>query len=66
MNTNFYRLKDFLAKKVEKEREALELKRKKLAQLKDDSKHYFEDKKYMEQREKNQQNIFDSVDKGKA
>ena len=53
-----------MAKKVEKEKEMLELKRKKLEQLKEGPKHIFEDKSYFEQREKREQDIYDSLDKG--
>lgn len=60
----FNRLKDFLAKKVETEKEKLEIKRKKLQQLKEGSKHTFEDKSYFEQREKRERDIYDSLDRG--
>ena len=32
--------------------------------MKDPPKHYFEDKNYMEQREIDEQNIYDSIDQG--
>ncbi|RXG52020.1 Protein SDE2-like protein [Armadillidium vulgare] len=60
------RLKDFLAKKVETEKEKLEIKRKKLQQLKEGPKHTFEDKSYFEQREKREKDIFESLDKAFA
>lgn len=51
---------------MEKEKEMLSEKKKKLEQMKEGPKHIFEDKTYFEQREKREQNIYDSLDKGKA
>ncbi|XP_064092646.1 splicing regulator SDE2-like [Macrobrachium nipponense] len=57
------RLKDFISKKAEREREMQERKCQKFEKLKETPKHIFQDESYYQQREKREKNLFDSLDK---
>lgn len=57
------RLKDFISKKAEREREIQERKRQKFEKLKETPKHIFQDDSYYQQRELREKNLFDSLDK---
>ncbi|KAG7165970.1 Replication stress response regulator SDE2-like [Homarus americanus] len=57
------RLKDFISKKAEREREVLQRKRQKFEKLKETPKHIFQDDSYYQQREIREKNLFDSLDK---
>ena len=59
-----FRLKDFISKKKEKEREALERKRLRFQELQHTPKHIFQDETYYEQKELREKNLHDSIDKG--
>ncbi|KAK4323703.1 hypothetical protein Pmani_005634 [Petrolisthes manimaculis] len=60
------RLKDFISKKAEREREMLERKKQKFLALKNTPKHIFEDETYFQQRERREKNLYDSLDKAYA
>ncbi|KAK3868946.1 hypothetical protein Pcinc_025695 [Petrolisthes cinctipes] len=60
------RLKDFISKKAEREREVLERKKQKFLALKNTPKHVFEDETYFQQRELREKNLYDSLDKAYA
>ncbi|XP_042865595.1 replication stress response regulator SDE2-like isoform X1 [Penaeus japonicus] len=57
------RLKEFISKKSEREREVQERKRQKFEKLKETPKHVFQDESYYQQREVREKNLFDSLDK---
>ncbi|XP_068211889.1 splicing regulator SDE2-like [Palaemon carinicauda] len=57
------RLKDFISKKSEREREMQERKRQKFEKLKETPRHIFQDESYYQQREIREKNLFDSIDK---
>ncbi|XP_076050787.1 splicing regulator SDE2 isoform X2 [Oratosquilla oratoria] len=57
------RLKDYIAKKSEKERELMERRKKKFEALKETPRHIFQDSSYYKQREEREQKLYDSLDK---
>ncbi|XP_037796725.1 replication stress response regulator SDE2-like [Penaeus monodon] len=57
------RLKEFISKKSEREREMQERKRQKFEKLKETPKHIFQDESYYQQREVREKNLYDSLDK---
>ncbi|XP_047492041.1 replication stress response regulator SDE2-like [Penaeus chinensis] len=57
------RLKEFISKKSEREREVQERKRQKFEKLKETPKHVFQDESYYQQREVREKNLYDSLDK---
>nr|XP_053626956.1 splicing regulator SDE2-like [Cherax quadricarinatus] len=57
------RLKDFISKKAEREREMQERKRQKFEKLKETPKHIFQNDSYYQQRELREKNLYDSLDK---
>ncbi|KAJ1519549.1 hypothetical protein ONE63_004828 [Megalurothrips usitatus] len=58
------RLKNWISKKADREREALERKQKKLDKLRSEPKIEFKDKKYEEERSKLTEVVYDAVEKG--
>lgn len=63
---HFHRLKEFISKKSEREREIQERKRQKFEKLKETPKHIFQDESYYQQREVREKNLYDSLDKGEC
>jgi len=59
------RILDYISKKAAREQEAKDRKRKRLAKLDERPKHVFEDRGYMQQKEKIEQNLYDALEKGK-
>ncbi|KAK8388541.1 hypothetical protein O3P69_020491 [Scylla paramamosain] len=57
------RLKDFIAKKADRERELQEKKRQKFKMLQESPRHTFQDEAYFQQRELREKNLYDSLDK---
>ncbi|XP_045135383.1 replication stress response regulator SDE2-like isoform X2 [Portunus trituberculatus] len=60
------RLKDFIAKKADRERELQEKKRQKFKTLQESPRHTFQDEAYFQQRELREKNLYDSLDKAFA
>lgn len=58
------RLKDYINKKAEREKEAMERKRRRLQELNNTPKHIFQDEAYMKQRELIEKNLHDALEKG--
>lgn len=59
-----FRLKDFISKKADRERELQEKKRQKFKMLQESPRHTFQDESYFQQRELREKNLYDSLDKG--
>lgn len=57
------RLKDFISKKADRERELQEKKRQKFKMLEESPRHTFQDESYFQQRERREKNLYDSLDK---
>ncbi|KAG0727692.1 Replication stress response regulator SDE2 [Chionoecetes opilio] len=57
------RLKDFISKKADRERELQEKKKLKFKQLEETPRHTFQDESYFQQRELREKNLYDSLDK---
>lgn len=57
------RLKDFISKKAEREKEVQDRKRQKFEKLNEKPKHVFQDESYFQQREIREKNLFESLDK---
>lgn len=62
----YFRLKDFISKKADRERELQEKKRQKFKMLEESPRHTFQDEAYFQQRELREKNLYDSLDKGKS
>ncbi|CAL4163472.1 unnamed protein product [Meganyctiphanes norvegica] len=58
------RLKDYINKKAEREKEAMERKRRRLEELNHTPKHIFQDETYYQQRELIEKNLHDALEKG--
>ena len=58
------RLKNWIEKQAERQKEAEDAKQAKLEKLRRKPKHVFEDKGYMDQKEKQQDNLFEAVEAG--
>lgn len=57
------RLKDFISKKADRERELQEKKKQKFKMLQETPRHTFQDESYFQQRELREKNLYDSLDK---
>lgn len=60
------RLKDFISKKAEREREMMEKRKQKFQALKNTPKHSFQDESYFQQREEIEKKLHDSLEKAFA
>lgn len=60
----YFRLKDFITKKADRERELQERKQQKIKMLQEVPRHTFQDESYFKQRELREKNLYDSLDKG--
>ncbi|XP_037071969.1 replication stress response regulator SDE2-like [Pollicipes pollicipes] len=58
------RLKTWIDKQAERQKESDDKKKARLEKLRQKPKHVFEDKEYMDQKEKQQDNLFDAIEAG--
>lgn len=58
------RLREWIAKKADREKEREEKKKERLERLKAEPKHHFDDSEYMEQKSKVAENLEDAVQTG--